>query len=74
MPGIMVALSYNLHFVEKVPLPYFRILNSSNVGSQTKSSHIWQYKAPDLDSTSAIVSPHFSKGEEGRTYIICDLG
>lgn len=39
--------------LENVPVPILRTLRSSNVGSQTKSSHIWQYNDPLLESTSS---------------------
>lgn len=41
--------------LEKDPVPILRTLSSSSVGSHTKSLHIWQNKAPVLDSTSEYV-------------------
>lgn len=41
-----------LDLLTNEPVLSFRNLNSSRVGSQTKSSHIWQNKLPVLDSTS----------------------
>lgn len=38
--------------LENVPESIFLFLRSSRVGSQTKSSHIWQYREPVLDSTT----------------------
>lgn len=43
------------HHLLNEPNSDFRSLSSSRVGSHTKSSHIWQYKQPFLDSTSGHV-------------------
>lgn len=40
----------------KVPVPSFLNRSSSNVLSHTMSSHIWQYRAPLLESTSCAAS------------------
>ena len=43
------------YYLLNEPNSDFRSRSSSRVGSHTKSSHIWQYKQPFLDSTSGCV-------------------
>jgi hypothetical protein len=50
------------YLLEKDPVPFFRNLSSSNVGSQTKSLHIWQNRLPLLDSTSRSISDRYASG------------
>ena len=45
--------SWRFYVLENDPVPIFRTRSSSKVGSHTISSHIWQYNAPLLESTSA---------------------
>lgn len=40
----------NLVLLEKVPVSILRFRRSSKVGSQTKSSHMWQNSDPLLES------------------------
>lgn len=56
-----------LDVLGNVPVPIFRIRISSNVGSHTKSSHIWQYTDPVLDSTSNSVSLRIQSATKTHT-------
>ena len=62
-----------LRLLENDPVPSLRILKSSSVGSHTKSSHIWQYTAPALDSTSRVVSPYFQPSAKAPTESVLRL-
>lgn len=48
--------------LEKEPVPIFRSLSSSSVGSHMKSSHIWQNRPPLCESTSTSVSVCCERG------------
>jgi len=56
-----------------VPVPSLRTLNSSNVGSQTKSSHIWQNTPPLLESASIHMLMSTHPKRLLSTYTICAL-
>lgn len=59
----------NFVLLEKVPVSILRFLRSSKVGSQTKSSHIWQNSDPLLESmTLARVSARSSRNQCGRPH------